>query len=101
MSQQPIRNMSIDRNAAADSKKAQVSLNQEDRLALGHMKFAQGMGASIRYASELRAVQQPSRMAPNFLRSSNLHEDVLRGNLGAGSDLGKNILWFGSSDEQQ
>lgn len=84
--------MSLDKNAPA-SKKDPVSLTHEDRLALGHIKYAQGIGASIRYANELRAVQQPGRMAPAFLRSSNLHEDVLRGNLGAGSGLiSKNIF---------
>jgi len=56
--------------------------SSEDKLALGHMKFAQGLGASLRYANELRAVQQVGRLP--CLKSSKLHEDVLRGNLGPG-----------------
>lgn len=90
---EPVRNMSLDRNGP--QKKDPVVLTQEDRLALGHMKYAQGVGASIRYANELRAVQQPGRLAP-FLRSSNLHEDVLRGNLGAGTGF-KSV--FGDDEE--
>jgi hypothetical protein len=51
-------------------------LSKEDKDAMAHMRFAQGLGASLRYANELRAVQQPKRL---FLKSSNLHEEVLRG----------------------
>lgn len=66
------------------SKKDDIRLpNLNDQAAIEHMKYAQGLGASLRYANELRAVSQVGRLAP--LKSSNLHEDVLRGQLGAGS----------------
>jgi len=57
-------------------------LTLEDKFNMENMKFAQGPGASLRYATELRAVQQTSRLP--FLPSSKLHEDVLRGKLGPG-----------------
>lgn len=69
-------------------------LNSEDKLNLGHIKFAQGIGASLRYANELRAVQQTGRLP--FLKSSKLHEDVLRGELGPGTGF-KNM--FGDQEE--
>lgn len=59
-----------------------VTLSLEDKSAMGHMRFAQGFGASLRYANELRAVQQVGRLAP--LKSSRLHEEVLRGRLSGG-----------------
>lgn len=64
------------------------SFRNNPKLEMSHMRYAQGLGASLRYATELRAVQQVGRLAP--LRSSNLHEDVLRGNLGPTS-VGMNI----------
>lgn len=66
-----------------NEKKVGIDLTAQDKLALGHMKYAQGLGASLRFANELRAVQQVGRLP--FLKSSHLHEDVLRGNLGAGN----------------
>ena len=67
---------------------------EQDKLNLSHIKYAQGLGASIRYANELRAVQQaPGRM---FLQQSKLHEDVLRGNLGPGNGF-KDM--FGENEE--
>lgn len=55
------------------------------QLALDDIKFAQGMGPALRFANEIRAVQQVSRLPA--LKSSNLHEDVLTGRLGAGTGL--------------
>lgn len=66
-----------------DTGKAKANLKPEDRLNLSHIKYAQGLGASLRYSNELRAVQQVGRLP--FLKSSNLHEDVLRGTMGAGN----------------
>lgn len=66
-------------------KKNITEFKQEDKLALGHIKYAQGLGASLRYANELRAVQQTGRLP--FLKSSNLHEDVLKGKLGPGNGI--------------
>lgn len=77
-----------------DSKKAIANLKPEDKLNLGHIKYAQGLGASLRYSNELRAVQQVGRLP--FLKSSNLHEDVLRGTLGAGNGF-QNM--FGEEEE--
>lgn len=71
-----------------------VKLAKEDKLALGHMRYAQGVGASLRYATELRAVQQVGRLP--FLKSSNLHEDVLKGRLGPGNGFQD---MFGESEE--
>lgn len=79
--------MSINDSIKINSNKLQ--LKADDKLALGHIKYAQGLGASLRYANELRAVQQTGRLP--FLKSSNLHEDVLKGNLGPGTGL-KNIF---------
>lgn len=76
------------------TKLDKINFKPEDKLALGHMKYAQGLGASLRYANELRAVQQVGRLP--FLKSSQLHEDVLRGNLGPGNGF-KNM--FGDSEE--
>lgn len=59
----------------------------KEKLEMSHMKYAQGLGASLRYATELKAVRQPGRLVP--LRSSNLHEDILTGNLGP-SGVGSN-----------
>lgn len=67
----------------ASLKKENVTLTLDDKLNLGHMKYAQGSGASLRYANELAAVQKVGRLP--FLKSSHLHEDVLRGNLGPGT----------------
>ena len=53
--------------------------NQDELKAI---KFAQGMGPVIRIANELRAVKG---IQGPFLPSSRLHEDLLKGNLGAGS----------------
>lgn len=53
---------------------------RQEKLEMSHMKYAQGLGASLRYAFELKAVRQTGRLAP--LRSTNLHEDILTGNLG-------------------
>lgn len=64
-------------------KKDSGVLRLEDRSKLDDMRFAQGLGASLRYANELRAVQQTGRLP--FLKSSRLHEDVLRGKLGPGN----------------
>lgn len=61
----------------------EVANKSEDKFALNTMKFAQGLGASLRYAQEIHAVQQVHRLP--CLKSSNLHEDVLRGNLGPAS----------------
>lgn len=77
-----------------NTNKAKVNLSAEDKIALGHMNYAQGLGASLRYANELRAVQQTGRLP--FLRSSKLHEDVLRGNLGPGNGF-KDM--FGKQEE--
>lgn len=55
-------------------------LDKQDKLEINNIKFAQGLGASLRYANELRAAQQIGRLAP--LTSSHLQEDVLRGHLG-------------------
>lgn len=74
--------------------KNKVNLLAEDKLALAHMNYAQGLGASLRYANELRAVQQTGRLP--FLKSSKLHEDVLRGTLGAGNGF-KNM--FGEQED--
>lgn len=68
-------------------KKPTVELLKEDRLAIGHMKYAQGVGAALRYANELKAVQQEGHLP--FLRSSKLHEDILRGNLGPGTGMSR------------
>lgn len=78
-----------------DSKKGLPILKPEDKLNLGHIKYAQGLGASLRYSNELRAVQQVGRLP--FLKSSNLHEDVLKGNLGAGNGF-KDM--FGEDEEK-
>lgn len=64
--------------------KSKINLLPEDKIALGHINYAQGLGASLRYANELRAIQQTGRL---FIKSSKLHEDVLRGNLGPGPDM--------------
>lgn len=61
------------------------TLKPADKLDIGHVKFAQGLGAALRYSNELRAVQQVGRLP--CLKSSNLHEDVLRGALGAGNGI--------------
>lgn len=74
--------LNFNRNTVSTNQSS-FNLLPEDKLALGHMKYAQGLGASLRYANELRAVQQTGRLP--FLKSSKLHEDVLRGNLGPGS----------------
>lgn len=66
----------------------------EDNFAMKNMKYAQGIGAAIRYANELHAVKQTNRLP--FLQSSRLHEDVLRGNLGAGTGFRD---MFGESEE--
>lgn len=66
-------------------KKPGLELIHEDRLAIGHMKYAQGVGAALRYANELKAVQQEGHLP--FLKSSKLHEDILRGNLGPGTGM--------------
>lgn len=66
-----------------DPSSNKVVLSKDDHFALANIRFAQGTGAALRYANELRAVQQVKRLP--FLKSSNLHEDVLRGNLGPGS----------------
>lgn len=81
-------------NKSATRQQSGAKFNSEDKLALGQMKYAQGLGASLRYANELRAVQQVGRLP--FLKSSKLHEDVLRGNLGPGNGL-KEV--FGDSEE--
>lgn len=65
--------------------KNKIELKLEDKLAMGHMKYGLGIGASLRYANELRAVQQTGRLPS--LRSSRLHEDVLRGKLGPGNGI--------------
>lgn len=75
--------MDLAKPAQSQQEKTQTfQLNAEDRFAMNNMKYAQGLGPSLRYANELRAVQQPSRL---FLKSSNLHEDVLRNRLGPGN----------------
>lgn len=66
-------------------KKPTVELLHEDRLAMSHMKYAQGVGAALRYANELKAVQQEGHLP--FLKSSKLHEDILRGRLGPGTGM--------------
>ena len=71
--------------AAMPDKKIGISLNADDKLAMNNMRFAQGAGASLRYANEIRAVQQVGRLP--FLKSSHLHEDVLRGELGPGTSF--------------
>lgn len=62
-----------------------MEFTKKDIQEMEHMRFALGQGASLRYANELRAVQQPGRLAP--LKRSNLFEDVLRGNLGPASNV--------------
>lgn len=57
-----------------------------DKINLESIKYAQGLGASLRYANELHAVKQVGRLP--FLTSSRLHEDVLKGNLGPSCGLG-------------
>ena len=63
--------------------KERPSLDQYDKSAMDAMRYAQGLGASLRYANELRAVKMVGRLAP--LKSSDLHQDVLRGRLGPGT----------------
>lgn len=73
-----------------------MEFTKQDRLEMGHMKFAQGEGASLRYANELRSYQQIGRLAP--LQSSNLHMDVIRGNLGP-TGLGINPIFNGKQED--
>lgn len=76
--------MSLDKNLFKQQSHG-LDLGQADKLTLSHIKFAQGMGPCIRYANELRAVQQVGRSP--LLKSSRLHEDVLKGNLGPGTGM--------------
>lgn len=89
----PTKNtMAISKTLEADNAKSKFK--PEDKLALGTIRFAQGLGASLRYANELHAVQQSGRLP--FLKSSNLHEDVLKGKLGPG-----NVNAWALSEEEE
>lgn len=56
-------------------KEKKAPLTLKDKIEMDSLKFAQGMGCSLRYANELWAVQH----------GPTLHQDVLRGKLGVGN----------------
>lgn len=63
-----------------DNKKGNVQVSAQDVDMVRSLRATCGLGRTIGYVNELRAVQQEiGRLGP--LQSSNLHEDVLRGNL--------------------
>lgn len=72
-----MENPNLAENYLTQKQTGSKKFRDEDKIALTHIKYAQGLGASLRMANELRAVQQVGRLP--FLKSSNLHEDVLRG----------------------
>lgn len=72
---------------SSNNGEQKFQLKVEDKLAIGHMRYGLGFGASLRYVNELRATEQAGRLP--FLKSSNLHQDVLRGNLGPGAGFRK------------